>query len=154
MISTIQVGEEKPFSAQLWAPLTLPSSLGPLVKATSAPFIAWKKHPQIQSRDLSIRRAKHFLGEETSPHFCALGLPQPSSFEERSLVQVTWVLVLTHWVPLSRYLLSFSPSYHIGVLQRSGPARALGRVRAKRHEGSIFGGGLGRYREPGCSARP
>lgn len=80
MISTIQVGEETPFSAQLWAPLTLPSSLEPLDKATSAPCIAWEKHPQTQRRDLTIQRARRFLGEETSHHSCALGLPHPSSF--------------------------------------------------------------------------
>lgn len=55
MISTIQVGKETSSSAQLWAPLTLPSSLGPLLHA-----LPGKMHPQIQRRDLSIQMARRF----------------------------------------------------------------------------------------------
>lgn len=62
---------------------------------------------------------------------------------------MTWVLVLTLQVHVSRYLPSLQlaykmPSCHTGLLQRSGSAQASGPVSAKkRHKGSTFGSSLG-----------
>lgn len=67
----------------------------------------------------------------------------------KKLVRVTWLQLLTHWVPLGKCLPSLSliwkmPSCHMGVLQRPESVRALGCVSAgRRREGMTFRGSLG-----------
>lgn len=88
------------------------------------------------------------MSSERRPPITPAPLELPITFllrkKKKNLVQVTWVQLLTHWVPLSKCLPFLSliykiPSYHMALLQRSESMGALGCVCAeKRQEGMIF----------------